>query len=64
MEDIDVTAFALKAVRARIAGRIAERTEKVVSASTPLEDVPTHRGEIAALRWLLDELSPKQEVIE
>jgi len=50
-------------VRACIAARIDELTRLIVSPRTPLELVPGHRGEIAALRWLQDQLDPPKEVI-
>lgn len=50
----------LKAVRELVESRVTELTGKVISQHTPLEKVPSMRGEIAALRWLLDELKPKE----
>jgi hypothetical protein len=63
MNDIDYASPALKPVRARIAVRIKELTEKVVSPRIPLEEVPGYRGEIAALTWLLTQLDPPKEVV-
>ena len=63
MNAIDTASPALRPVRACIAARIDELTRLIVSPRTPLELVPGHRGEIAALRWLQDQLDPPKEVI-
>lgn len=64
MSSIDFHAPALGPVRERIAARIAEQTEKVISTRTPLDDVPTHRGEIRALKWLLEQLQKPSETTQ
>jgi hypothetical protein len=63
MTEIDYASPALGPVRARIAARIDEHTKAIVNTRTPLDQVPHHRGEIAALVWLLAELDRPKEVI-
>lgn len=63
MNDIDYASPALVPVRAGVSARIEELKELAINPRTPLEHVPIHRGEIAALKWLLDQLSPKKEVV-
>lgn len=61
-DPIDHAHPALRPVRASVTARITKLTADVVNPSTPLDKVPGLRGEIAALNWLLGQLSPKQEI--
>lgn len=63
MTEIDYASPALGPVRARVSARIEELKEINSNPRTPLELVPGHRGEIVALKWLLDQLKPPQEII-
>lgn len=62
-ERIDYASPTLGPVRACIAARIEDITKTVINSGTPLEKVPHHRGEIAALTWLLAQLDRPKEVI-
>ncbi len=64
MTPIEVRSPVLEPVREAVRAQIADRTKRVVSQNTPLESVPTYRGEIAALEWLLVQLSPQQDITE
>lgn len=60
---IDYHATATSAVRDLVSARLDDRKEALTSI--PLDQVPTTRGEIVALRWLLAQLSPPpQEITE
>ena len=63
MTPIDYNSPAFVPVRESVAARIKSITEVIVSPGTPLEKVPFHRGELAALAWLLTQLSKPQEFI-
>ena len=64
MTPIDYNSPALVPVRECVAARIGEITKEIVKTSTPLDKVPSHRGEIAALEWLLVKLTKPQEIIQ
>jgi uncharacterized protein YidB (DUF937 family) len=60
---IDWQAAALGPVKQHVSKRIADLIEKAVSPLTPLDQVPHHRGEIAALRWLLGQLDRPKDYV-
>jgi hypothetical protein len=62
MSSIDYASPALGPVRAMVEAQIVATTAKVVNPRTPLDEVPTYRGEIAALNWLLTQLKKPSEM--
>ncbi len=62
-DPIDYASPVLAPVRARVSARIDELTKIVINPRTPLKKVPGHRGEIAALDWLLVQLDRPKEIV-